>query len=165
MGRGSGEYTEAAGEMRGARGTEEAAATPTREVHRGPDGTAESWTDKDGYLHRTDGPAEIIRHDNGTVRQAWFEHGIPTRVGGPQMLVERADGTRQEWWRQAGEFHRIDGPAISDTHGGWHSEEWYEHGQRHREDGPAVVQKPTFLTQEPYEEYWLHGKQQTPVSA
>jgi hypothetical protein len=46
---------------------------------------------KDGYMHRTNGPAEI-RPDG---YKAWFKKGIRHRIGGPAVI--HPDGHKEYW--------------------------------------------------------------------
>lgn len=62
------------------------------------------WRDKDGYLHRENGPA-VMRSD-GVIQ--WWTHGSLHRDDGPAVI--RHDG-RVEFWK-AGLLHRIGGPAV-----------------------------------------------------
>ncbi len=67
------------------------------------DGT-KFWKNKEGQLHRDDGPAaEYISGD-----KIWFQNGEYHRVDGP--AVENASG--QKGWFVNGKLHRVDGPAI-----------------------------------------------------
>ncbi len=86
------------------------------------------WRDKNGELHRDDGPA-VIEPDGA---QEWYQHGKWHRDDGPAIITP--NGTRE--WYQHGECHRDDGPAIVESDG---RQSWYQHGKRHREDGPADV--------------------------
>ena len=95
---------------------------------RSSQGVPARFTNPDGELHRTDGPA--ITRPDGT--QEWWLNGRRHREDGP--AVTRPDGT-QEWWLN-GWLHRIDGPAITRPDG---TQEWWQRGKRHRDDGPAVI--------------------------
>lgn len=61
------------------------------------------WYDKDGRLHRDNGPA----HDSIWVR-AWYKHGKRHRDDGPAIDVTHG---AKEWFRDD-KRHRTDGPAI-----------------------------------------------------
>jgi hypothetical protein len=99
-------------------------AAPTMTVK--PDGSRE-WRNKDGALHRDDGPA-LERADGVT---EWRRNGELHRDDGPAR--EFADGTK-EWWRN-NRLHRDNGPAIEYARGGRF---WYREGKLHRDDGPAI---------------------------
>ena len=64
---------------------------------------------KDGWWHRTDGPA-VIEAD-GTER--WFINGKRHRSGGP--AVEKPNGAKV--WFRHGLVHREDGPAVTYDNG------------------------------------------------
>ena len=85
------------------------------------------WRNKDGQLHREDGPAR--EWANGD--KSWWINGLLHRVDGP--AIEWANGDKQ-WWIN-GQEHRVDGPAIEHANG---NKEWWLNGQVHREDGPAI---------------------------
>ena len=85
------------------------------------------WVNKEGMLHRLDGPA--VEWANGT--KVWCVDDKCHRLDGP--AIERDDGTK-EWW-VGGNWHRLDGPAIVWADG---SKEWFVNGKLHRLDGPAV---------------------------
>ena len=76
------------------------------------------WEDKNGSLHREDGPA--YDHPNG--HKKWLIHGKYHRVNGP--AIEYSNGGK-EWWVN-GERHREDGPAIKQSNG---YEEWWFGGK------------------------------------
>ena len=65
------------------------------------------YRNRNGQLHRIDGPAVI--HANGS--RSWFQDGLRHRTDGPAIV--RADGSKV--WYQNGKLHRTDGPAIE-----WH---------------------------------------------
>ena len=84
------------------------------------------WYNDDGILHRTDGPARILRS-----RKEWYINGKRHRVDGPAIIWKCGD---QEWFVN-GYRHREDGPAVIRLNG---NNEWWVNGKRHREDGPAI---------------------------
>ena len=69
---------------------------------------------KNGKLHRTDGPAVI--HTNGT--EVYYKNGKTHRVNGPAVI--HPDGTKEYWVND--KLHREDGPAIITPDG--HNEYW-----------------------------------------
>ena len=87
------------------------------------------YRDKDGELHREDGPAVIW--PDGT--RHWYWHGKPHRGDGPAKI--RSDGKQEWYWH--GERHRDDGPAEIWANG---EQFWYQYGELHREDGPAWIE-------------------------
>ena len=88
----------------------------------------EEYYNKEGQLHRVDGPA-VIR-ENGT--QIWYINGQRHRTDGPAYI--RQKGTKI--WYFNDNMHRKDGPAIILPNG---TQEWWITGKLHREDGPAVI--------------------------
>ena len=88
------------------------------------------WRNKEGELHRLDGPA--VEYSDGD--KYWYNNGVYHRLGGPaQELV-----SGNKIWYQYGKLHRLDGPAIEFSNG---MKEWYQIGLRHRIDGPAYIDK------------------------
>jgi len=98
-----------------------------------------TWKNKDGEVHRLDGPA--IEYTDG--RKDWYQNGKLHRLDGP--AVEKRNGNEE--WRQYGKLHRLDGPAI--TNKGKYKM-WYVYGRFHREDGPA------YISINGYREWWLN---------
>lgn len=112
---------------------------------------AYEWKDKDGALHRLDGPAiESTKQGQGE----WFVRGMRHRADGPAVVYDNQEewyikdylhrdgapaviGAKGQNWYQHGVLHRDGGPAIENTDGSY---EWHQQGFRHREGGPAVVQ-------------------------
>ena len=79
------------------------------------------WRNKEGELHRIDGPA--IEYSDGT--KEWYKMGKLHRIDGP--AVECSDGAK--FWCKNGKRHRIDGPAVEYSNGIKH---WYQNGVLHR---------------------------------
>ena len=75
------------------------------------------WKNKDGELHRDNGPA-IIR-SNGT--QQWFKNDKRHREGGPAEINVNGD----KLWYINGHLHREDGPALIRSNG---DKFWYRDG-------------------------------------
>jgi hypothetical protein len=86
------------------------------------------WRNKDGELHRLDGPA--IEYADG--KEEWYQDGLLHRFGGPAVIHD--DGTKV--WFQNGKRHRLDGPAVETLNG---HKQWYVGDKRSREDGPAII--------------------------
>lgn len=61
------------------------------------------WRNKDGELHRIDGPA--VESHNGD--KGWFTKGRFHRIDGPAVEM-----VGYKVWYHCGEKHRIDGPAV-----------------------------------------------------
>ena len=88
-----------------------------------------SWRNKQGQLHRTDGPAII--HADGS--QFWYRNDQLHRTDSPAVIG--ADGTRA--WYRDGQLHRTDGPAVIFANG---AQQWRCNGKVHRIDGPAEIE-------------------------
>jgi hypothetical protein len=73
-----------------------------------------TWMNKNGKLHRLDGPA--IECTDG--ENHWYKHGKRHRLDGP--AIEGIRG-RKEWWVN-GVIHREDGPAFIFSSG---RKSWY----------------------------------------
>ncbi len=56
-----------------------------------------NWRNKEGKLHRLDGPA--VEWPNGY--KAWYKNGIIHRIDGP--AIERPDGCKY-WWKNGVKF-------------------------------------------------------------
>lgn len=88
------------------------------------------WLNKEGQLHRLDGPA--VEKANGT--KSWYVNGKLHREDGP--AIEWAGGSK-EWWlngvRQPDQYP----PTCNvDQYG---NKRWKNiKGEHHREDGPAI---------------------------
>ena len=67
------------------------------------------WRNKEGELHRIDGPA--IECSDGD--KEWYKMGKLHRIDGP--AVEYKNGDR--YWYRKGKLHRIEGPAIEYRNG------------------------------------------------
>ena len=76
-----------------------------------------TWTNKQGQLHRLNGPA--ADYTNGA--KEWWVNGKRHREDGPAIKWE--DG-HQEWWIN-GKLHRKDGPAVEYGDG---RKEWWLNG-------------------------------------
>jgi len=76
------------------------------------------YRNKQGNLHRTDGPA--IEYEDGT--KSWYHKGKIHREDGP--AIECPNGDKQ-WWVN-GELHRTDGPAITFADG---TKQWWVNGE------------------------------------
>jgi hypothetical protein len=148
------------------------------------------WKDKDGKLHREDGPAlewpekgatawyihgRLHREDgsatDGPLGKGWYRNGKKHREDGPAVVL--ADG-RMEWYRNGG-FHREDGPASERLDG---TKVWYRQGKLHREGGPASegpegrfwwrngkphrVDGPAMEFADGRTEWWIDGVELTP---
>ena len=76
------------------------------------------WLNKDGQLHRENGPA--VEYANGT--KSWWLNGERHREDGP--AIEWGAGVKE--WYQNGKRHREDGPAIEYSSG---TKEWWLNGK------------------------------------
>jgi hypothetical protein len=99
------------------------------------------WYNKNGELHRENGPA--IDWVNGN--KEWWVNGKQHREDGP--AIERTNGHKE--WYLNGKPHRDGGPAVEWANG---TKVWWVNGQRHREDGPAIEYA------EGTKEWWLNGE-------
>ena len=90
------------------------------------------WRDKEGKLHREDGPALEWPDKNG---RAWYIHGKLHREDGPAM-----EGPLGKSWYKNGKRHRLDGPAVEYewADGG---KEWYRHGKEITEKEFTVIRE------------------------
>ena len=79
------------------------------------------YHNKDGKLHRLDGPA--LERRNGS--KEWYQNGEYHRLDGPAL--ERSNGYKE--WYQNGKLHRLDGPAYEGSDG---YKEWYIEGKYYR---------------------------------
>lgn len=75
------------------------------------------YLNKDGYLHRINGPA-VVYH---TGSEKWYRNGHLHREDGPAITCP--SGTNA--WYRNGVIHREDGPAIAYTDGSY---AWYRNG-------------------------------------
>jgi hypothetical protein len=73
-----------------------------------------TWMNKNGKLHRLDGPA--IECTDGI--KYWYQNGLRHRLDGP--AIEFTNGGK-EWWVN-GVIHREDGPAFIFSSG---RKSWY----------------------------------------
>lgn len=97
------------------------------------------WTNKQGQLHRLDGPAIIEKGD-----KMWYVVDVLHRTDGP--AVEWSDGSFE--WHFQGKLHRVDGPAYKNPQ----AEKWYLNGNLHRDNGPAACYDSG------RKEFYKHGK-------
>ncbi|MDE1834268.1 MAG: hypothetical protein KGH64_02935 [Candidatus Micrarchaeota archaeon] len=104
------------------------------------------YRNKEGQLHRTDGPA--IELADGS--KYWYLNDQLHRTDGP--AIEFADGYKA--WHLNAHLHRTDGPAIEYANG---DKEWWLNGKLHRTDGPAVERA------DGYKAWYIGGKEQTPM--
>ena len=84
------------------------------------------WRNKQGFLHRLDGPA--IEWPNGA--KAWYCNGVKHRLDGPAIWLSN---DAWQWW-QDGKAHRVDGPAFKSSDNG------KEDGSTHLSHGLRLFQ-------------------------
>ena len=77
------------------------------------------WRNKQGQLHRLDGPA--VERADGT--KYWYQKDQWHRLDG--LAIECADGTK--YWYQKDQLHRLDGPAIERADG---TKIWWIEGEQ-----------------------------------
>lgn len=100
----------------------------------------------DGKLvkHRTDGPAAIYRHSNGSVWiECWYQNDKRHRPDGPSFTSFYEDGRIKEMrWQSNGVSHRTDGPAsIYFSENGNNIETYYIDGEYLNEEQVAIMKK------------------------
>ena len=78
------------------------------------------WRNKEGRLHREDGPA--VEFADGD--KLWYKNGQLHREDGP-AIEEAIGGTRG--WYQSGEYYRRDGPSIERAR---EYKSWYINGKQ-----------------------------------
>ncbi|XKH58453.1 hypothetical protein LG293_17685 (plasmid) [Citricoccus nitrophenolicus] len=98
----------------------------------------EAYLNRDGELHRTDGPAEDDTIE-GRRFQKWRIHGTPIRPGGgpstQQIHLATGKVLTEHWTDDQGRLHREDGPAYQESDG---YQAWYRNGEQTHER-PAVI--------------------------
>lgn len=104
------------------------------------DSDGEIWKE---CLHRVDGPATIIYHENGNIRcEMWYTHGIERDSKIPSTIEYYETGEVQTlYWYKDGMIHRDSGPAVIMYYenGKIKKEVWYDNGIIHMDDGPARI--------------------------
>ena len=99
--------------------------------------------EKDGYLHRQDGPALIQFYESGQVkRELYYLNGVLQREGEPaNILYFESGAVKAVAWHMRGLLHRCGGPAVIlyGPEGDVWAELWFQYGLRHCETGPAVT--------------------------
>jgi len=90
------------------------------------------WTNREGLLHRMDGPA--VKDSDGHV-EYWL-NGELHRIGGP--AIKYPSGHKEYWVH--GRLHALDGPAVIYANG--RREYWIE-GELHRNGGKPAIEYPT----------------------
>ena len=99
------------------------------------------YYDKDGRLHRENGPAMVSANNSW-----WYRHGELHRDGDLPAVTNNGD----LYWYLNGKKHRDgDKPAIIMFTG---SRFWYQHGVQHRDD-----EKPAVIFNDGGKEVWIHG--------
>ena len=84
------------------------------------------YTNSNGELHRTDGPA--VEYKDGP--KFWYQNGKPHREDGP--AIENISGyIGYKNWYQNGQLHREDGPAVEWNDG---SKEWWLNNEKLTEE-------------------------------
>ena len=102
----------------------------------------EEWKDENGRLHREDGPARIVRHSNGNVKdEMWYKNGKIHRDGDlPAVFQYYPDGELEfEFWMKEDKKHRVDNPAVIKYYKSGKIDLiiYYVEGLIHREGAPA----------------------------
>ncbi|WP_274630815.1 hypothetical protein [Arvimicrobium flavum] len=124
------------------------------------------YYNKQGQLHRENGPALVVRDPvSGVVTaETWCQNGRPWRDDGPAEIKRDAETgvTTFEGWWQGGKPQRLDGPAeiTRDAKTGVATyEAWRKDGQPHRDGGPALTVRDADTGVATREEYWQDGEQ------
>lgn len=100
----------------------------------------ESYTDKEGKLHREDGAASVEYNYGYLKKVQYCINGKLHRIGGPAVIIYHGLLSRQisrEEYHVNGELHREEGPAITcyDADHKKYSEEYYFRGEFHNFSG------------------------------
>lgn len=128
-------------------------------------GVTASWNDENGYLHRVNGPAMIMKdvwdenNRGGWYLKEWYFHGFLHRIGGPAR--EWADGSEE--WFVHGRIHRLDGPARTyapNDHIMCRRTEWYHSWFVNGNSIPESLVKEAFKTHQlnPDWRVWTDGE-------
>lgn len=134
--------------------------TKSKDHHFYVEKRREQWF-KDGTLHRFDGPAVVIRDDDGSiVFEEWYRDGVLHRDNGPARTAVRGEFQSQTW-TVGGQEHRECAPSHIEVFlpSGLRTEErWMKHGELHRVGGPArtTLDEKTCVVDS--ERWALHGK-------
>ena len=101
---------------------------------------------EDGQLHRTDGPAIIMKDKEGQIiGEQWFQNGQRYRTGDDPDLFRIVNKKQhiKEWHDEAGWLrHQISTNPESPHRHEVYQELWFDENRKHhREDGPASVIK------------------------
>jgi hypothetical protein len=123
-----------------------AQSTPT-EIFTDDNGDyVKRWLDRNGLMHRIDGPAEIIEETNThdkRIHYTWYRHGQCHRDNDePADIVEKDGVVIERHWFTDDVHHREVGPAeiVEDEEGVLES--WMYHGVAHRPDGgPTLINR------------------------
>jgi hypothetical protein len=125
----------------------------------------------DKKLHRTDGPAYIVKGTNLT-EEWWFQNGVfgrdesegpayrQTRRASEGLYIERYyfenGNVKKSEYIVNGDNHRVDGPAIIYyfENGNVKKSEYIVNGYNHRVDGPAIIKYNKDGTVRSSEYYW-----------
>lgn len=119
----------------------------------------EQWY-KNDKLHRDDGPANKMWHNNGRIfYEEWFIDGKLHRNNGPSIQAWYKNGNQfYQWWHKSNLLERIDGPAVKQFYenGQDWCEYWCKDGEYHSLNNPAkrVWDINGNLT---LEEWWKNG--------
>ena len=134
-----------------------------------PHGVAYSQTGEKYYrfgkLHCDDGPACIVRYDNGNIgTHSYYWDGKQHRENGPAVCVWHENGNIEyEGYFRHGCKHRVDSPQCQafDINGHLIRESWYIDGKLHRIGGPALLKWDKINNK--YDEYWyINGEKILP---
>lgn len=110
-------------------------------LYKGHNFLKERW-DVDGKLHRTDGPAIMVKTIHKT-EEIWCIDGKRHKIDGPALVRYFPSGHiwLEEWYFENKE-HREENKMSSCQwyeNGKLHIQGWSVHGKWHRTDGPAFI--------------------------
>ncbi len=98
--------------------------------------------DRNGLIHREDGPAILIWDDHGNlICKKYVINGLSHRINGPSIRRWENKQLKHEMYFIKGLIHREDGSAFKawNDNGILIAECYYVSGQYHREDGPSQL--------------------------
>ncbi|MCK5285585.1 MAG: hypothetical protein KAJ86_08385 [Alphaproteobacteria bacterium] len=105
----------------------------------------ETWSRKDGVIHREEEPAVILRYKKGEkpFQEEWYYNGQLHRKNAPARVFNNAIIKKEEWF-EYGIAHRNNGSAVLEilsSTGLVTKEEWIKHGKEHRIGAPSLIMR------------------------
>lgn len=123
-------------------------------ISRHPNGDIKlkRWYNKNGKLHRDDGPALIRYKNNKILYKKWYKNGKLHKENGPAYIDMVNSHTV---WFNKGQIHRLNAPAhVYTACFGYVICKWHINGKLHRLDGPAIIHK----TRRYNDEWFVNGR-------